>query len=197
MDIEFQFNDGPIARYLHRMSEAMDTSKPGPMQRALRRAAARYLAWIRKRYAAAAKGDGTWKDLSLATKLSRIRARKTMNRQFKKRLKVAGGDGRTRRARVRDVVSGMRFEILRDTGILFNSLSQGAPGAMEQFIPNGIRVGTAIKYGKYHQLGDGVPKRAFLVPPEGKIYEDIGRELQRGMEEAMREAAREARNGGN
>lgn len=191
LDVEFNVDTQAITGYLAKLADGIDPNRPGPMQRALKRAAARYLGWIRKRYLAASKGDGTWPPLSNATKMARIYARKTLFREFKRRLKRAKGDARTQRARRRDVASGMRFEILRDTGTLFNSLSQGKPGAVEQFIPNGIRVGTAIKYGKYHQEGGGrLPKRAFLVPPEGRILDEITKELQRGMDEAAREARR-------
>jgi len=72
-------------------------------------------------------------------------------------------------------------EILRDTGLLFNSLSDGSPGFIQQLNPLGITVGSNINYASYHQQGDGVPKREILVPPEGAALAEMGRLLSAGV----------------
>ena len=86
-------------------------------------------------------------------------------------------------------LGGRSVEILRDTGILFNSLSPGvlsigpqttrAPptgnGAEQQIfdiVANGIIVGTNVPYGDAHQVGNptrGLPKRQILPDSDAQI----------------------------
>lgn len=81
-----------------------------------------------------------------------------------------------------EVFGGRRVEILRDTGVLLNSLSPGqmsgglfgayarpsGDGGAEQvfdLLQNGVIVGTTVKYAAAHQYGyppKGIPARPFL-----------------------------------
>lgn len=86
-----------------------------------------------------------------------------------------------------EVFGNRTVEILRDTGVLFNSLSPGEmdnPGPAAVYTPprgdggdqqvfrlleNGVIVGTNVKYAAVHQNGDparGIPARPFL-PADG------------------------------
>lgn len=47
------------------------------------------------------------------------------------------------------------IQILRDTGILANSINT-------RVASNSVSVGTAVSYAEKHQFGKGVPRRAFL-----------------------------------
>lgn len=83
-----------------------------------------------------------------------------------------------------EVFGRREVEILRDRGILYNSLSPGvltvlgadasyAPPAPEQVVrelPDGLLAGTNVEYAAKHHLGDGVPARP-LWPPDGDLPE--------------------------
>ena len=57
-------------------------------------------------------------------------------------------------------------QILRDTGLLMNSLAPASPSVW-RLEPLSVEVGTNVPYAGYHQLGIGVPERPFLmVQPE-------------------------------
>lgn len=72
----------------------------------------------------------------------------------------------------------VNVEILRDTNTLFASLTTGAPGNVDRLIPDGVEVGTAITYAKYHQEGSGrLPRREILVPPDDATAARISRIL--------------------
>ncbi|HQU42143.1 MAG TPA: hypothetical protein PK867_05000 [Pirellulales bacterium] len=82
------------------------------------------------------------------------------------------------------IESGSGISILRDTGLLFNALAQqfvGAPGAIENKIPSGIRVGyggpgrhpdgtaTIADIASFHQEGGPhLPQRKLIVPPDDR-----------------------------
>jgi hypothetical protein len=89
-----------------------------------------------------------------------------------------------------DTLGGRSVEILRDTGVLLNSLSPGEmtdPGPSAVYSPprgdggseqvfslfeNGVMVGTNVLYAATHQNGDaarGIPARPFL--PTGEVPE--------------------------
>ncbi len=92
-----------------------------------------------------------------------------------------------------EVYGNRTVEILRDTGILLNSLSPGriagdsyekpsGDGGAEQIfetIANGVIVGTNVPYAASHNYGDakrGIPKRQFLppVPPAAWVDRWLG-----------------------
>lgn len=171
------------SRVLAAFREAIDNDSSPEMKTAFRRAAFLYLNFIQRRYLKAARGDGTWPDLSYATKRNRVSQRKALQAMFAKRMKAAmsGVSGSRKLARM-NVISGMNFEILRDTSLLFNSLSQTKPNSIEEFIPFGIRVGTAVKYAKYHQEGGPrLPKREIFVPPDSATQQMIEKEIRDGL----------------
>ncbi len=110
------------------------------------------------RYTRASRGDGTWKRLSPST--------------IARRRKGKG--------------PGPIAAILIDTGILVGALAASRkPGRLEEFLPNGIRVGyggpahhpsgriTIAGLARIHQEGRGVPQRRIVVEPPKKVVDDM------------------------
>lgn len=112
-----------------------------------------------------------------------------------------------------NVFGGRTVEILRDTGILFNSLSPGQiggigpgstysrpplPGGEEQIfdvIRNGVIVGTNVPYAASHNFGDprrGIPQRQFLPQVAPQVWTDRWAEVA---DQALLEGAKLAYEG--
>lgn len=77
-----------------------------------------------------------------------------------------------------EVYGHRKVDILRDTGVLFNSLSPGeivgssadasyapAPNQIVQDRPGELIVGTNVRYARAHQFGIRVPQRKILPDP--------------------------------
>jgi hypothetical protein len=129
----------------------------GTIRKAFRQMAAVYRSFLQLRFDAYSKGGGNWKPLAESTKARRRKARKGH--------------------------SGSRsFSVLRDTSTMFNVLSpvfSGAPGAIEQELPNGLLVGfggpgahpdgnaTVADIASFHDAGGGrLPQREIVVEPD-------------------------------
>jgi len=99
-----------------------------------------------------------------------------------------------------DVYGHREHEVLRDTGILANSLSVGVISGAEyqrptaeggeqqifQLLENGVIIGTNVKYARTHHEGlNGVPKRP-IMPEDGKMPQAW---LDRILDAAMRALA--------
>lgn len=108
-----------------------------------------------------------------------------------------------------NVFGGRKVQILRDTGILLNSISPGRivngeyqlptrEGGEEQIfqtIVNGVIVGTNVPYAATHNYGDPsrkIPKREFLPEKVPQVWLD---RWASGTERALIEAARQAYEG--
>ncbi len=147
------------------LAEAMRKSTAsGPLRNGLRQAGAIYLGAMRQRYVRAARGDGTWQPLAASTIAGRRKGK---------------GSGSP--------------EILRDTGLLLNSLTLGGRGSIAKDEPSRILVGTAIPYGKHHQrptTPGRPPKRAFLVPPDERTRLAMRDVLQRAVNETVKQFKR-------
>lgn len=105
-----------------------------------------------------------------------------------------------------EVYGNRQVEILRDTGVLFNSLSPGQldnPGPNAVYTPpsgdggdqqifrtmaNGVIVGTTVPYASAHQEGKKVPARPFL--PTGEVPEQWEREWLEAGVKALEVGAR-------
>jgi hypothetical protein len=207
LHLQFTLDPAAFQRMLQQIPAALDCSMPGPIQDGMKQAAARYLAFIRRRFDAASKGDGTWPDLALSTKLARLRKTKAGQKKLAAAKKKAGRyAGMAKRlggesAAVRDVfkttlaqqVAMMKFSILRDTNTLFNSLTLGAPGSLEEVTHEGIRVGTAIEYAHEHQnptVPGRPPQRLILVPPDPDTQRAMNDYIARGVARAIQQKGR-------
>lgn len=145
-----------------------------------RRAAARYLAFIRGRYVRASRGDGTWKPLAASTKVARLR--RQHGKRFHSVIKAA--PGKNRGEQLASLAAGTAFAILRDTSTLFGSLTEGAPGSSIDYVKDGILLGTRVFYAKYHQnptVPGRPPKREIFVQPDKPTEEAIAIELANGI----------------
>ena len=96
-----------------------------------------------------------------------------------------------------------KFAILRDTGTLFAALSPtftGKPGALEEGIPFGIRVGyggpsrhpdgkaTIADIASFHQTGNGkLPVREIIVAPLPNVIEGMARDMQRALRQLAKD----------
>ena len=76
-------------------------------------------------------------------------------------------------------------QILRDTGILLNSLSPGAPGNLLDALPGMVSIGTNVKYAAYQHHGtDTIPARRLWPEPHrwpSAWLEDINETVRDGV----------------
>jgi hypothetical protein len=99
----------------------------------------------------------------------------------------------------------MTASILRDTGILMNTLSPtlGMPGQIEEGIPYGVLVGiggsdphdgggfvTIADIAMFHQFGGGnLPKREILVEPSDDVIESMTDDMLRAVAKIIQDAS--------
>jgi len=175
----------------------------GEMREPLAQSSTAYMAFIRERFARLSKGGGEWPDLALSTKIKRMRAR--FNRDMVRSTGYSEGGGETfaptgvrgrllrpygakvkalaksnpaltRGQLLAQVAASTHFDILRDTDLLFNSVTQGAPGHLEQELEDGVRTGTNVPYGRFHQaptIPGRPPVREILVVPDATTLDRI------------------------
>lgn len=143
-----------------------------PISNAFKQWAVRYRSFLQERFAMYSRGGGNWPPLKPST----VRRRKKKS-----------------------------TTILRDTGTLFNALTPeftGKPGALEERIPYGIRVGYGgpgrytKKYGgtatiadiaSFHQVGAGyLPKREIIVPPSDHVLGLMAEDMNRAIAKMLR-----------
>lgn len=107
-----------------------------------------------------------------------------------------------------EVYGTRQVDILRDTGVLFNSLSPGllnesgpqasyAPpeGQTIETGPGDLIVGTSVRYAAAHQYGRRVPQRRILPEPDripAAWLEDFAEQASEGFAAAVYEFARRA-----
>lgn len=124
------------------------------------------------------------------TRLARLAATMPLSEAKAKAAQIAWAVLKAEGAKTKlDVYGNRQHEALRDTGILFNSLSMGrldngwsgseyvkpsGPGGDQQVfetLRNGVIVGTNVPYARVHNEGDpkkGIPERRF-IPKEGQV----------------------------
>lgn len=150
-----------------------------------------YLNDMRRRYVAAARGDGTWPDLAYSTKLARIRKRKTQKKRFESKVKKELKRGKSKKVAMQSTIEGMKFSILMDSANLFNSLSEGSAGNILDVKPFYVTAGTAVYYAKHHQkpkVPGRPPERKILVPPSDGAKARIKGLLSRATQTVLQEA---------
>lgn len=199
MAIKVSLNLGPFVDLSAMIRKGLASKdRANPIRRAFRTCAIIYRSFIQERFDSASKGDGTWKPLAAST-IARRRAAKIA--------KIAGLRGAAkaahekRQARLKDTGGGAA--ILRDTGMLFQALSptfSGAPGAIEEDIPNGIRVGfggpsahkgtsaTVADIATFHDEGGSggrPPQRKIIVPPTAVVIDRMGTMFEAALKRAV------------
>lgn len=156
----------------------------GPVNDAVKLWGVRYRSWSQSRFDLYSKGGGDWQDLSEAT----IKKRRKGSNSNRAKLKEIWNAKATLHKKDSNASSaGGKPSILRDTGLLFGALAPifvGAPGALQQRIKFGIRVGyggpqrhavdanskgaaTIADIASFHQLGNlpRMPQREIIVSP--------------------------------
>ena len=188
--ITVKIDDAAFQQQLDRLVQKIGSGQEPNLKRGLKQSAARYLDFVRRRYSRAARGDGTWKDLAESTKLGRLSKNQKVLKRYEKAYDTAlekhKGDKRKAQS---ESLAGHRFEILKNTGILFNSLTTGSPGSVTIEEPGSIQVGTAVRYGIYHQKGGTKPghppKREIIVEPDANTLKAITSTLEAALLKAI------------
>jgi hypothetical protein len=130
-----------------------------------------YLGGMRRRFASASHGDGTWPDLAPSTKLKRLRDAGLRYKREK---------GVTRLDRLR-FAAGVPLPILYVTGNLYSSLVPGEAGNVFDVLSDRIRAGSAVPYARYHQQGGGrLPRRSILVDPDAALLGQMSAPIVKG-----------------
>lgn len=166
-----------------------------------RQMGARYSTFARARFARLSRGGGEWPPLARSTiarrrfgggltvggarrreslrlrhqmrKLAAVRA--TATGTYRKQIKARIANSRKKLAKIEK--AGAKAGILRDTGVLFNSLTIGHPGNDMRPYPGGVHFGfskfphggglTIQRLAGIHQTGAGrVPVRRIIVQPD-------------------------------
>lgn len=169
---------------------------PPPLRAAFARMGVVYMAFVRRRFLSASRGDGSWQPLANSTKLHRLRKTKAGEAKFQRvKKRIAKSESGVRATNVRALgtleLSGSSFEILRDTNILFGSLSVGAPGNVQEFVDHGLKMGTNVYYGRFHQDPTVVghpPQRQIIVYPDPPTELRMREEVEAGIQQVKEDA---------
>lgn len=195
------------------------TAGGGPIQKALRQWAERFRGFIQERFVTMSRGG--WTPLKPQTIAQRRAAGggtrgKKLAKLKQQHAKAAAKHGVQSVAATKIqtkldafVAGNANVAILRDTGTLFNALSpafHGAPGAIEQEIPGGIRVGyggphrysgkgskaSIADIASFHQEGAGhLPIRQIIVAPPQAVVDAMASDMDR----ALKQLADETKSG--
>lgn len=180
VEMRLQIRDPEVRKALADLIRHVRSGGGGPMRDDYRRAAARYLGFVRRRFVAASRGSGVWPDLSVATKLRRLA------RQFPGRLQsmLESTGEPTRAGQAAALVAGRKFAILRDTSTLFASLTEGSPGNHTEYLRDGVVVGSNVFYAQFHQdpkVPGRPPRREIFVQPDDPTEAAITNDLANGL----------------
>ena len=164
---------------------------------------ARYSTFIRRRFNVFSRGGGDWAMLSVGTAAARAHARRLKKGTAPKKRNKNGKTPKRDR----------KHSILRDTGLLFNSLSIGAYGNFTKHIPRGVEFGfesvphaaSGTKPGKgvvsiaaiagFHQKGGkNLPRRRILVKCPPDVAESMRQDLTRQYRKSFTELKRRSKN---
>lgn len=186
-----------LKKYGAAVDSQLHGTSNGPVAKAIRQWGFRYRSWAQERFDKFSKGGGDWPDLAESTK----RARR-QGKGKKQKIRKAKTTGKTDRRFKKVNVSGT-FSILRDIGLLFAVVSptfSGQPGALEQKIPFGIRIGfggpsahgsskaTIADIASYHQAGKGhLPKREIIVAPPAHVTVQMSGDMERALRQLGQE----------
>lgn len=215
------------------LSANLAATENGPIRRAMRQWAVRYRGFVQQRFVTNSRGGGDWPGLSLATIYARrtgrgakaktrgVETTRLMRQVASLRGRKAKALGKRDYAKVRKIglqitkakarISGLMtgVAILRDTGTLFLALTptwSAKPGALEQHIPMGVRVGyggpqrhakgggaTIADIASFHQTGAGhLPVRRIIVDPTPQLVDAMRDDMERALRKMVGDANRGA-----
>lgn len=184
MDMRLEIRDPEVRAALLKLITHVRSGGNGPMRDDYRRAAARFLGFIRARFVRASRGDGTWPPLAYSTRLRKLRRGLRNSPTLRAAVRATGSGQVTRAQQVQQYLAEGPFPILRETGLLFNSLTEGAPGSVVNYEFDGVRVGTAVRYADFHQdptVPGRPPKREIFVQPDAATEAAITNDLANGL----------------
>ena len=168
----------------------------GPIHDALQLWGVRYRSFAQQRFDIYSKGGGDWQPLAAST-IKRRRKGTVSNVKALRELftvKVEKDPSA--------ISGGNQPSILRDTGLLFAALApifMGAPGAIEEFIKWGIRVGyggpqkhslgntktpaTIADIAKFHNDGHPphLPQRIIIADPPLALTDEMARDMDKAL----------------
>ncbi len=177
MTVTVKVDLAPLKRFQSAVSRALRTGGSGPIRDALKQWAARYRGYAQEQFTKNSRGG--WRGLAESTKKRRRGAR-------------------------RGATGARSFAILRDTNTLFSVLDlrfTGKPGAIQQDIPFGIKVGfggparykkgksraTIADIAEFHHTGAGnLPERKIMPAklPES-VLSGMGRDMDSGIQRTI------------
>lgn len=196
LELEVKVDTQQSEAALERLRLGLAGVLPPPLRAAFARLGVVYMAFVRRRFLSASRGDGTWQPLAQSTKLARLRKTKAgqakLNRTKKLIAKSSSGVRPTNaRALGTLELAGSSFEILRDTNILYGSLSVGAPGNVQEFLDHGLKMGTNVFYGRFHQdpsKPGHPPQRLIVVDPDLPTELRMRQEVEVGIQQVREDA---------
>ena len=184
-----------LQKFESKIDEQLAGGGEGPIAQCLELWAFRYRSYIQLRFDAYSKGGGNWRQLALST-IKKRRKGKSNVKMFRESL------ARNTKKKGQLVNAGGTYTILRDTGILFAALApvfSNAPGAIEERIPFGIKVGyggpqlhdaggtaTIADIASFHQNGSlpNLPQREIIVAPDDTLLRTMANDMTKALHES-------------
>lgn len=199
------------------ISQDLAGSGSGTIRACFKQWSRRYRSFAQRRFDKYSKGGGDWPALALSTIRARRKGKgqKLSTKRSKKKVTVVRRASKSPRMDMaRDtkrggtlVPAGGAYTILRNTNTMFVALNpdfQGAPGALEESIPFGIRTGFGgpAKHPKskrasiadlaaFHNAGNSrLPRRRIIVKPDQPTLTAMAADARRAMESLARSGMR-------
>jgi len=168
-----------LHQFWARVDAELNNQRTGPVEKAIKQWGVRYRSFVQERFDKFSKGGGDWPQLAAST-LARRRKGK--------------------RPKGKGTVEAVKASILRDMGILFAVLApvfSGKPGALQEHIPFGIRVGfggphkhgsggnaTIADIASFHNDGAGhLPKREIIVAPLANVVTAMANDMEKALKQ--------------
>jgi hypothetical protein len=204
-DEMFKFFRARFERYNGDVLNGLRAGAQSPLRDAMRKWAARYMGFIRRRFVTYSRGGGNWKPLAPTTVQRRATKTQAQRRKLDKRVqkimrttRVDDKGAGTFEAIRRNLISSTPIAILIDVGRMRDALALGGPGNVVQDIDAGVRCGigdapsaaaglTVGQLARIHHAGSGrIPARPIIVPPDEATLSGMRRDVDQAMIEMAR-----------
>lgn len=187
--VDITTNAPAVAAHLeHALRVIAEGTRNPDIAVAFKRVGARMLGFQRRRFLTFSRsgGNAEWPDLAISTKIRRLSKTKTQRKKLDTRAKKEKKASRA--ALLREIAASVKLPILVDTSTLLNSLSTGATGNIDQMLPDGVRVGSRVKYAAFHddppQPGRP-PRRRIIAPPDTSTLDAMRSDVETGVMRAV------------